>query len=211
MQARFEAGSGTELAILLPGLRYGCERPLLSGAAEVFRHRGCDIARLNFTYSEDTEFLQTDDETQLAQIASDGRDILQYLMQLRRYERIWVIGKSLGTIAMGAAFADRKLAARNVYGIWLTPSLTGTPLPKQLMAQDYPGVVVIGTEDPSYVTELMAPLEAQPNIHVCPIAGADHGFDHVKRNRFNLQHRASKFAFEISRMLMERQRILIHI
>ena len=177
-KAQFDDVAGSELAVVLPGLRYGCERPLLSGVTEIFHDRGCDIARLMFEYSEDTDFLEAKDDAQLAQIASDGCDIIECLVEFKRYKRVWIIGKSLGTVAMGAALSGRTIPTDRVRAVWLTPSLIGTPLPNQLLAQAHTSIVVIGTDDQSFRTELIGPLESAPNVVVCTIQDVNHGFEH---------------------------------
>ena len=178
VQARFDDVAGSELAVILPGLRYGCERPLLSGVTGIFQDRGCDIARLIFNYSEDTGFLDADDDTQLAQIATDGCDIIGNLVGSKHYQRVWIIGKSLGTVSMGAALSERTFPTDCVRAVWLTPSLIGTPLSGQLLAQNHTSIVVIGTQDPSFRPELIDPLEAAPNVVVRPIQSANRGFEH---------------------------------
>ncbi len=177
--AQFNDVAGRELAVVLPGLRYGCERPFLRDVTKIFEDRGCDIARIQFRYADDPEFLDADEETQLVRIASDGRDIITGLTALRRYQRIWIIGKSLGTISMGSAFSDSSLLKDSVRAIWLTPSLVGTPLLTQILEQGYKSVVVIGTDDPSFRPELIAPLKAATNIAFHSVEGANHGFQHA--------------------------------
>lgn len=176
--AQFDDVAGRDLAVVLPGLRYGCERPLLRDVAEVFRDRGCDIARFKFRYSEEPDFLNADDEAQLAQIACDGRDIISGLMDPERYQRIWIVGKSLGTISMGAALSEPIFPHDCVRAVWLTPSLVGTPLLTQILAQSHKSIVVIGTDDPSFRSEFIAPLEATTNVAIHSVQGANHEFEH---------------------------------
>ncbi len=180
LQARFTAGEGRELAIVLPGLRYGCDRPLLHGTAALFERTGCDVARLEFDYAEDEAFLGAPDADQFARIAADGRDVVAHLSAMRPYERVWLIGKSLGTLTMGAALSAGLCAPERTRAIWLTPSLLGTPLLSWM--RDWPGreLAVLGTEDPSSRPELREALGRQPGLTLHMVTGADHGFDHVE-------------------------------
>ncbi|MCL3883478.1 hypothetical protein [Marivita sp. GX14005] len=177
VQAQFDDVGGSELAVVLPGLRYGYERPLLKRVTDIFQDRGCDIARLVFDYCEDSSFLEASDDRLFAQIALDGRDIVDTLLELKPYQSVWVIGKSLGTISMGAALSERIFSEKCVRAVWLTPSLIETPLLNQLLTHTHESILVIGTNDPSFKPELIAPLEAAPNIVVCTVKNANHGFE----------------------------------
>ncbi|WPY94622.1 hypothetical protein T8T21_00420 [Limimaricola variabilis] len=158
LQARFTAGEGRELAIVLPGLRNGCDRPLLQGTAALFERAGCDAARLAFDYAEDEAFLGAPGAEQFTPIAVDGRDVVAHLSAMRLYERVWLIDKSLGTLSMGAALSAGLCAPERTRAIWLTPSLLGTPLLSWM--GDWPGrgLAVLGTEDPSNRPELREAL-----------------------------------------------------
>ena len=177
--ASIETGDGASLAIMLPGLRYGCDRPVLSHSAGVFRSLGCDIAQLDLLYVDDAAFFEADEAAQLSQIASDGCDILGHLTGRAPYEHVWIIGKSLGTLWMGAAFSGGGCPTDRTHAVWLTPSLLGTPLHGQMMSQDVPSLAVLGTEDPSNRPELVDPIRSKNTIDLCMLEGADHVFAHA--------------------------------
>jgi len=177
--ASFEPGDGAGLAILLPGLRYGCDRAVLNHAAKVFRSLGHGIAKLNLLYVDDAAFFGADEAAQLFQIASDGRDIIGHLTARAPYEHIWIVGKSLGTLWMGAAFWHDRCPTDRTHAVWLTPSLLDTPLLRQMMAQDAPSLAVLGTEDPSNLPEFVDPIRSKSNIDLYMIEGADHVFAHA--------------------------------
>ena len=177
--ANIETGDGASLAIILPGLRYGCDRPVLSHSAGVFRSLGHDIAKLDLLYVDDAVFFEADEAAQLSQIASDGCDILGHLTGRAPYEQIWIVGKSLGTLWMGAAFSSGGCPTDRTQAVWLTPSLLGTPLLGQMMSQDVPSLAVLGTEDPSNRPELVDPIRLKDTIDLCMIDGADHIFAHA--------------------------------
>ncbi|WP_432254628.1 hypothetical protein [Limimaricola sp. AA108-03] len=180
LRADFTAGKGRDLAVVLPGLRYGCDRPLLRGTAALFERAGCDMARLAFDYAEDEAFMTAPDAEQFARIAADGRDIGAHLSAMRAYERVWLIGKSLGTLSMGAALSAGIGASERTRAVWLTPSLLGTPLLSWMRNWPGVGVAVLGTEDPSNRPELLEALGRQPGLTLRMVAGADHGFDHAE-------------------------------
>ena len=105
---------------------------------------------------------------------------MAHLSALRPYELVWLIGKSLGTLTMGAVLSAGLCAPERTWAIWLTPSRLGTPLLSWM--QDWPGtgLAVLGAEDPSSRPELREALGRQPGLTLRMVTGADHGFDHVE-------------------------------
>ncbi len=178
VEIHMESGTNGEMALVLPGLRYGAERPLLRTVIDGFKARGCGIAQVNFTYTEDAAFMAADDATQFAQIASDGGDIVEECLRSKDYRRIWLVGKSLGTLSMAGALLQGGYRRDRVFGIWLTPSLMGTPLLDQLLGQGHASLVVMGSEDPSNRPELIDPILHAPHLELRIVEGADHGFTH---------------------------------
>ncbi|WP_372573391.1 alpha/beta family hydrolase [Ruegeria jejuensis] len=170
---------GRELALIYPGLRYTCERPLLRSIAEVFERQGCDVLRLQFRYADDHRFLDAEDDAQFTEIFSDGQDILAHALTLGAYQRFWMIGKSLGTLSMAGALAAHRQVLPDVRGIWLTPGLLKTPLAETLATLSLSSIMVLGTEDPCNLPELLAPYEVRSDIDLHLVEGMDHGFQHL--------------------------------
>ncbi|MEJ6393708.1 alpha/beta family hydrolase [Gymnodinialimonas sp. 2305UL16-5] len=179
VQVQRDAGTGAELAVILPGLRYTCDRPLLRDVAQVFQSRGCDIARVTFTYDDDPQFMKAEDGLQFDQLAADGRDIIDALLSRQPYDRVWIIGKSLGTLSMGGVLSEGHYSPQQVHAIWLTPGLIETPLLDQLLAQPYPSLAILGTEDSSCRADIVDRLSASAHIAFHSISGADHAFGHA--------------------------------
>ncbi|MCL6283647.1 hypothetical protein M3P21_08900 [Ruegeria sp. 2012CJ41-6] len=179
VHADLSRGQGRELVLIYPGLRYTCDRPLLQCVAEVFARQGCDVLRLQFRYADDHRFLDAEDEAQFAEIFSDGQDILAHALTLGAYRRVWLIGKSLGTLSMAGALAAQAQAVPDVRGVWLTPGLLKTPLAETLSKQSLPSIMVLGTEDPCNLPELLDPYAARPDVALHLIEGVDHGFQHA--------------------------------
>ncbi len=171
--------SSTALAIVLPGLRYGADRPLLRGMVEVLSRRGFDLAVARFGHAEDAAFMAADEAAQIAQIAGDGRDILRACAPPGAYRRVWLVGKSLGTLAMAGALEGAAPDSPALAAIWLTPSLLGTGLLAQMLGQQHPSLVIMGTDDPNHTPEAVARLSAAAHVTLHLAPGANHGFDHA--------------------------------
>lgn len=172
VDARLMRRAGRELAILLPGLNYNCDMPLLYYATEHLYERDVDTLRVDFAYNRDETFLAETDENRLEWLQEDGRAAIDYGVQLGEYDRITIIGKSLGTISMGWANPIDK----PVRMAWLTPSIGGAGLRAQMVNCKHPSFCLIGTKDRVYSEAL---IEELANMEVAVIDGADHGFSHA--------------------------------
>lgn len=174
INARIDKRAGHELAVLLPGLNYSVDNPLLYYTSQLFHERGVDTLSVDFTYNRDEVFLKDTDENRLERLKSDGQSIIEFAMNLGKYDRLTIVGKSLGTISMGWAVPDNPPNTRLV---WLTPSLGGTGLRAQMSAYPNPAFCLIGTRDPGNTGSLVDEI-ATPNMTVAVIEGADNVFNH---------------------------------
>lgn len=177
--ARFTQRQGKELVILLPGLNYGLMMPLFYYTAQIMAKRGADVLAVGFSYASDDKFLKLDQDKVLAAVKADGEDILKHAEKLGDYERVTVIGKSLGTLAMGWSAPNRK-KFKNLRLVWLTPSLKDTGLADQIRKAENPSLIIIGTNDPSFNKQLMESLNRSPHMTVRAVSGVDHAFGHAK-------------------------------
>src|ERR1700753_2917926 len=115
-------GDPQRVAILLPGMHYSTERPLLHFARAVFVKHGWTTREIRWSEPAPER---------------DGQDLCDWFARQRSFaeaharrsleretaSRIALVGKSMGAFAAGVA-ADRGLPA-----IWLTPVLADSPLP----------------------------------------------------------------------------------
>jgi len=174
VDARLMQRAGRELAIRLPGLNYNCDMPLLYYATEHLYERDVDTLRVDFAYNRDETFLAETDENRLERLKADGRAVIDYGVQLGEYDRITIIGKSLGTISMGWANPIDK----PVRMVWLTPSIGGTGLRAQMVNCKHPSFCLIGRKDRVFSDALIKELTTA-GIDVTTVKGADHGFSHA--------------------------------
>jgi hypothetical protein len=174
INARLIRRSGRELAILLPGLNYTAENPLFYYIRQLLHEREVDALLVDFTYNRDEDFLNAPDDDRLERLKTDGRAIIEFARKLGEYDRITIIGKSLGTISMGWAIDDLPDARL----VWLTPSLGGTGLRTQMLGRPNPAFCLIGTRDPAYTETLVEELTADGTT-LAVIEGADHGINHA--------------------------------
>lgn len=174
INARLNNLNSRELAVLLPGFRYSSDSPLFYYLRQLFSERGIDTLSVDYAYDRDAALLTDTDENRLARFKSDGQAILEFVEKLEGYDRVTIVGKSLGTISMGWASLENLPNARL---IWLTPSISGTVLTEQILKCTNPSVCLIGTRDPGYSDTFVDDFTA-PNRTVVIIEGADHGISH---------------------------------
>lgn len=170
-----ETGDRTKLAILLPGMRYDCDRPLLARTGGLLDTLGYDLIRFEFRFAEDPAFAAQEDSAQLALIEQECAEIADLPAALGAYQEVLLVGKSLGTLAMAAALARWKTPL--VRAIFLTPSLSGTALLGQMTQLSQESLVVIGDRDPSFQPAYMERLQQLAQLRLVVIKGADHSFN----------------------------------
>ena len=174
INARLIRRSARELAILLPGLNYTVENPLFYYIGQLMHERSVDTLLVDFIYNRDDAFLNAPDDDRLERLRTDGQIIIDFARSLGEYDRITIIGKSLGTISMSRAISDLPDSRL----VWLTPSLGGAGLRAQMLGRPNPAFCLIGTRDPAYSEVLVEELSAD-GMAVAVIEGADHGISHV--------------------------------
>ena len=154
------------VALLIPGVQYSAEQPLLHFARAVFRRHG---------WTTETVWWPERPPQR------EGQDLASWFVQQRSFVHrhlsraldaetaptIALAGKSMG------AFAAALAADRSLPGIWLTPILNDTEVPDDLRRTTAPFLLVGATADPSWNSELARSL-GQP---VYEAEGADHGME----------------------------------
>lgn len=135
--------SADRVALLLPGLGYAVERPLLHYTRAVFARHGWTTQEIRWPETPPPR---------------DGDELSPWFVRLRSFvhaqvspildreaaPRIAVVGKSLGAFAAGLA-ADRGLP-----GVWLTPVLRDSGLADDLRRSSAPFLLVGSVADPSW-------------------------------------------------------------
>ena len=174
INARLIKRSGRELSVLLPGLNYTVENPLFYYIGQLMHERDVDTLLVDFTYNRDETFLNAPDDDRLERLRTDGHAVIEFARKLGEYDRITIIGKSLGTISMSRAISDLPDSRL----VWLTPSLGGTGLRAQMLGRPNPAFCLIGSRDPAYSEALVEELTAD-GMAVAVIEGADHGISHA--------------------------------
>jgi pimeloyl-ACP methyl ester carboxylesterase len=164
------------LALLLPGRGYTTEMPLFFYPALLLLERGVDVLRLDVNYSEREDFQALEMNEQLRHLFAEVVAAYQAGMARQDYRQVTLVGKSLGTLAMGHLLTSATLPPV-VNAIWLTPLLRFDFLREQIKTFAGRSLFVIGTADPHYDAQCLAELQQAATGEVVTIEGADHGMN----------------------------------
>jgi hypothetical protein len=110
--AHLTRGDGQWLAVLFPGLTYRNTMPVMHFSRLLLAERGADVLAVDYAYDLNSDFRGASDEDQLEWIGADGRAVLSAALDLGSYRRCTIVGKSLGTIAMGWSVPDEPRLAQ---------------------------------------------------------------------------------------------------
>jgi hypothetical protein len=168
------AAATDHAALLLPGAEIAFLHPTLYYGMIECRRREADILWVG--YSSRPQFLSRSLEDNAIQAKRDSVAACRALLERRPYQRLTLIGKSLGTLAMGELLTTARLEMP-VRAIWLTPLFLDQVLREQIRHASVPSLFVIGTRDagydPAYLREVRDCYARQGDVLV--IEGADHG------------------------------------
>jgi hypothetical protein len=167
-------GRASHLALILPGLLYGCDRPLLYYPTQLLQWRGADVLQLRRDYASQ-EFASASREEQAGSLMSDCQVLLEAGRSQKNYAGYILVGKSLGTI--GLAYLLSRLAGETVAAIWLTPLLQQPRLVQAAANASAPGLFIAGSDDPIYDKQALARIRQATGAESMIVQGADHSME----------------------------------
>jgi dienelactone hydrolase len=171
---RQENGGASHLALILPGLLYTCDKPLLYYPTQLLLWRGADVLQLWRDYSS-PDSASASREEQAGSLMSDCQALLEAGRSQKDYAGYILVGKSLGTI--GLAYLLSQLAGETVAAIWLTPLLQQPRLVQAAANAPAPGLFIAGSGDPNYDAQAMARIRQATGAESLIIQGADHSME----------------------------------
>lgn len=144
------------LGVILPGYRYSADMPPLHYTRRVLLEQGADTLSVDYTYYQ-TDFMKKPENEQDEWMSTDVLAACNAVLARRRYEKITLVGKSLGTVAMGHLLADHRFQQADC--IWLTPLLTVDWLCARIKEIHPRSLFIIGTADHYYQPNVLKQLE----------------------------------------------------
>ncbi|HMK60738.1 MAG TPA: alpha/beta family hydrolase [Dissulfurispiraceae bacterium] len=166
----------THLAVLLPGLGYTSQMPVMYYPCMALLASGADVIRADYNYVKQPDFMTLDPDERRRLAALDGSSIVQAALRQRKYQKVTLVGKSIGTFAIGHIITSvEKLP--HLQCLWLTPLLKNEQLLSQIKQVKHKALVVIGTSDPYYDKSNLDDILKVTGGQSIVIDGADHSME----------------------------------
>ena len=169
-------GAIDHLAVLLPGIGYTLDMPLFYYAEHLLLHRGWDVLRVEYAYNRRPEYQALPEPERDRWLQTDTMAAWRAALEQRTYGRVVLIGKSLGTLAMGHLLTA-PAPPSTVGAVWLTPLLSRERLRQQIRQYGGPSLFVIGTADPHFDPVVLEEMQVATIGEAVVVTGADHGMD----------------------------------
>jgi hypothetical protein len=144
------------LGMILPGYHYSPDMPPLYYAGRILLEGGADLLRIEYAYYR-TAFPKRPESEQDQWLSSDVFAACEAALSRHAYDTITLIGKSMGTIAMGQLLADSRFQSATC--VWLTPLLTMDWLCSRIEQVHPRSLFIVGTADKFYQPEVLKRLE----------------------------------------------------
>ncbi len=87
--------------VLFPGLNYSCDNPLLYYLSRLAVDRSADVLQLWANYTI-PEFQSLSKQEQVKWLLEDALSLIEAGQKNRHYERLVLVGKSIGTLTLGS-------------------------------------------------------------------------------------------------------------
>ena len=158
------------LAIILPGIGYTTQAPLLHYSRSIFLNKGYDVLQVNYRYIPETFFSMSGEE-----FTSDVQSVIEKIFINNSYSNYAIIAKSIGTIAL--SYLLDKPIFKSATAIWLTPLLKRTEVFNALLNSSNKGLCIIGDKDPIHVPEKFEEIKSNNNINRMLIEGVNHNLE----------------------------------
>lgn len=165
----------TSLAILLPGAGYSVQAPLFHYATGLFLNRDIDVLQVNYQYNDTFYDSFTMEEITKA-IIHDVREVIDRAISTDDYDTFYLVGKSLGTIAMSSELKRDVFHSANA--IWLTPLLQRKDVSDAMITCKNRSVCFIGDADPCYKEDRFKEVNENPAFTTRLISEVDHALQY---------------------------------
>jgi hypothetical protein len=169
-------GESAHLAILYPGFYYRATMPALYYPERLLAARGADVLRVETAYDRAPDYQSLPEPRRRAWFEADAAAARDAALAHRDYTRVTLVGKSIGTLALGHLLAAGGLPERADY-VWLTPLLRVGALRASIIEAQPRSLFVIGTADGEYRADYLAEVEEATGGGSVVIEGADHSLE----------------------------------
>lgn len=165
-----------QLGVIFPGYGYTCDRSLLHYPKQMLLAQGADVLQVNYGFSNKPGFWQSGDQTRALWFGTDALAAMRTVLEKGDYKQITMIGKSLGTLAVGHVAAILPHIAR-LRGVMFTPLLKNAGLVQQIKTFNGELLLVAGTADSLHDPEALNTIRAERTVEVIEVDGGDHSLE----------------------------------
>jgi hypothetical protein len=171
-----QSDNTSELGIVFPGLAYGPQMPLLHYTVKTMLESGLNVLAVDYDYSNNPKFMKESQEVRSDWFVEDIEAAVRVAITEENQEVACLTGKSMGTLAVGHLLETQQ-ELRDVKTIWLTPLLKNPQLLEQMLTYIKEAVMVIGTKDQHYDSNIIDRLNAKTQLSGIVIERADHSLE----------------------------------
>jgi hypothetical protein len=167
--------SSKSLAIFLPGTGYTTESPLFHFSEDIFVNKNFDVLKVNYQYKEKAYDDFSMEELSEA-IKLDVRAVVDKVVEAGQYDDFYVIGKSLGTIAMSTELS--RDIFKKAKAVWLTPLMDRDDVFDAMIGSGNEGLCFIGDNDRRYTKVRYDRLMTNQNIIFRLLPDVNHSMEY---------------------------------
>jgi hypothetical protein len=173
----FHQESGTpHIAVLFPGFGYTGHMPLMYYPRQLLLASGADVFVVGYRYSERVDFQSSSLEERDMWLRTDTIAAYEAAFAQRNYEQVTLVGKSIGTRAIGHLLATEKQLP-SLRCVWLTPILRNELLYAQIRQRPHRALFVSGSADSHHDPVRLTEVQQVTAGRVMVIADADHSLE----------------------------------
>ena len=163
------------LALVFPGQGYRATMPVLYYPSRALLNRGADVLWVEYDYRAQAGFGAASMAERQRRLAEDALAATRAGLAQRDYGRVTLVGKSLGTLAMGIVISSLELPIAEA--IWLTPLVRQSGLRQQIAQAAPRSLFIIGTADPHYDQASLQEVVTATGGQAMIIPGANHSLE----------------------------------
>ncbi len=164
------------LALVLPGLGYTADMPLLYYSKLLLLNRSVDVLQL-MPATTSPEFRALTAESRQDWLRSDVLAGLEAGLTQRSYQGIVLVGKSIGSISVALALPAAQ-SRLSTCAVWLTPLFREAIVMDAALSCKGPSFFLCGGADSTYLHDgLDSILKANTKAIACVVPGADHSLE----------------------------------
>ncbi|AWX55267.1 MULTISPECIES: alpha/beta hydrolase [Brevibacillus] len=166
------------VCFFFPGASYSFDRPYLYYSTMLFLSKQVDLIHVHAEYGKGIPDFETSSfAKRSAWISEDMQTVVSQVLDQQVYERVFFLGKSLGTVPIACSLLKEPRFCRSS-AILLTPLLREDLVVADLLALEQNVFLVSGTADPHYHQPAIERImTSKPNIHRYLPQNAKHSLD----------------------------------